>query len=57
MTLRFSEVCIDAADIHALGQWWSTVLGWSPEVTEDGDVQLSPPDGAGRPGPAASRIA
>ena len=47
MTLRFSEVCIDAADIHALGQWWSTVLGWPPEVTEDGDVQLRPPGGAG----------
>jgi predicted enzyme related to lactoylglutathione lyase len=47
VTLRFSEVCIDAADIHALGQWWSTVLDWPSEVTEDGDVQLNPPDGNG----------
>lgn len=45
MTLRFTEICIDAADIHALGQWWSIVLGWPSEITEDGDVQLSPPDG------------
>jgi predicted enzyme related to lactoylglutathione lyase len=47
MTLRFSEVCIDAADIHALGAWWSTVLGWASEVTEDGDVLLRAPDETG----------
>jgi predicted enzyme related to lactoylglutathione lyase len=45
MTLRFSEVCIDAADIHALAQWWSSVLGWSAETTDDGDVVLRCPDG------------
>ncbi len=45
MTLRFNEVCIDAADIHALGSWWSTVLGWPSEVTDDGDVMLRPPGG------------
>ena len=38
MTLRFCEICVDAADIHALGQWWSQVLGWPSEDTEDGDV-------------------
>ena len=27
MTLRFCEVCIDAADIHALGQWWADGAG------------------------------
>jgi predicted enzyme related to lactoylglutathione lyase len=47
MTLRFNEVCIDAADIHALGQWWSTALGWPLEVTDDGDVMLTPPSGEG----------
>jgi hypothetical protein len=47
MTLRFSEVCIDAADIHALGTWWSTALGWPSEVTDDGDVLLRPPGEAG----------
>jgi catechol 2,3-dioxygenase-like lactoylglutathione lyase family enzyme len=47
MTLRFSEVCIDAADIDALGQWWSSVLGWPAETTDDGDVLLRSPGGAG----------
>ncbi|AQA04082.1 glyoxalase [Mycobacterium sp. MS1601] len=45
MSLRLTEVCIDAVDVHSLGHWWSEVLGWPSEVTEDGDVQLSPPDG------------
>ncbi len=45
MSLRFSEVCIDADDIHALGQWWASALGWPSSVTEDGDVLLRPPDG------------
>jgi hypothetical protein len=47
MSLRFTELCIDAADIHTLGQWWSTVLGWPMKVDDDGDVQVSPPDGNG----------
>jgi predicted enzyme related to lactoylglutathione lyase len=47
MTLRFSEVCIDAHDIHALSSWWSTVLGWRAESTDDGDVALRAPAGAG----------
>lgn len=46
MALRCSEICVDATDIHALGQWWSRVMGWPSEVTEDGDVLLvSPGDG------------
>jgi predicted enzyme related to lactoylglutathione lyase len=40
MTLRLTEVCIDAADIHALGRWWADVLGWPVEDTDDGDVIL-----------------
>ncbi|AKK29096.1 VOC family protein [Mycobacterium sp. EPa45] len=47
MTLRFSDVCIDARDIHALSSWWSTVLGWPAEATEDGDVVLRAPAGGG----------
>ena len=46
MVLRFSELCIDAADIHAQGQWWSAVLGWPAETTDDGDVALRAPSGA-----------
>ncbi len=45
MGLRFSEVCIDAADTHALASWWSQVLGWPAEDTEDGDVALRAPGG------------
>lgn len=47
MGMRFSEICIDATDVHTLGQWWATVLGWPLEVTEDGDVALRAPGGAG----------
>ena len=47
MGLRFSEICVDAADVHALGQWWSRVLGWPAEDTDDGDVALRAPGGAG----------
>lgn len=47
MGLKLTEVCIDAADIHALASWWSTVLGWPAEDTEDGDVLLRTPEGQG----------
>lgn len=47
MGLRFTEICIDAADIHALASWWSQVLGWPQEFTDDGDVALRAPAGAG----------
>jgi Glyoxalase-like domain len=47
MTLRFSEICVDATDAHSLGAWWSEFLGWSSKVSEDGDVELSPPGGVG----------
>ncbi|MDZ4266082.1 MAG: VOC family protein [Mycobacterium sp.] len=47
MGLRFSDLCIDAADIHALASWWSEVLGWPAEPTDDGDVVLRAPEGAG----------
>ena len=47
MTLTFDEICIDAADIHALSAWWAEVLGWRHEPTNDGDVMLFAPQGAG----------
>ena len=47
MGLRFSEICIDAHDIDALAAWWSSVLGWPAEPTDDGDVILRAPAGAG----------
>jgi predicted enzyme related to lactoylglutathione lyase len=45
--LRFSEICIDAHDIDALAVWWSSVLGWPAEPTDDGDVMLRAPAGTG----------
>ena len=45
MTLRFSDVCIDATNVDALGQWWSEALGWPAETTDDGDVLLRTPAG------------
>jgi predicted enzyme related to lactoylglutathione lyase len=47
VALKFDEVCIDAADIHALAAWWAEVLGWPQEPTDDGDVMLYAPAGAG----------
>ena len=47
MGLRFDEICIDAHDATALGQWWSEVLGWPQDIDEDGDVVLHAPPGAG----------
>jgi predicted enzyme related to lactoylglutathione lyase len=45
--LRFSDICIDAADTHALAAWWSQVLGWPVEVDDDGDVAVRAPEGRG----------
>ena len=47
MGLRFSEICIDAHDIGGLAGWWSSVLGWPAEPTDDGDVILRAPAGSG----------
>jgi predicted enzyme related to lactoylglutathione lyase len=45
--MKFTEICIDAHDIDALSTFWSAVLGWATEPTEDGDVLLRAPEGAG----------
>jgi hypothetical protein len=45
MGLRFSAVCVDAADVRVLADWWAEALGWPLEVDEDGDVLLRCPDG------------
>lgn len=45
MALRFTDLCIDARDVHALGGWWAEALGWPQEVTDDGDVILRRPGG------------
>lgn len=45
--LTFDEICIDAADPTALGQWWARALGWQQETDAEGEVRLTPPHGAG----------
>jgi predicted enzyme related to lactoylglutathione lyase len=47
VTLKFTEMCVDAHDVNALSAFWSTVLGWPTEPTEDGDVLLRAPAGEG----------
>jgi predicted enzyme related to lactoylglutathione lyase len=47
VSLRVTEVCIDANDTHALAGWWASVLGWAAADTDDGDVALRAPAGAG----------
>ncbi len=47
MGVRFSEICIDAADIHALASWWSRCWAGRRRTTDDGDVLLRAPAGAG----------
>lgn len=48
MSLRFSEMCVDALDAAALAHWWSQALGWPVEPAEDdGEWLLRPPAGLG----------
>ena len=47
MPLTFDEICIDAHDPEALGQWWARVLDWPTHTDADGDVVLTPPPGQG----------
>ena len=48
MSLRFSEICVDAHDTAALARWWSQALGWTLQpADDDGEWLLSPPAGAG----------
>ncbi|OBB58000.1 glyoxalase [Mycobacterium sp. 852013-51886_SCH5428379] len=47
MSLRFSDLCVDAKDARALADWWSQVLGWPAEDAGDGDVVLRAPVGTG----------
>lgn len=47
MALTFDALCIDATDVGRLAGWWAEVLGWPQEVSDDGDVILRAPAGAG----------
>jgi hypothetical protein len=43
---RFKDLCIDVADARVSGEYWSTMLGWTLELHDDGDAHLR--DDAGR---------
>ena len=48
MSLRFSEICVDAHDTAELARWWSQALGWTLQpADDDGEWLLCPPAGAG----------
>lgn len=47
MALTFDALCIDATDARSLAGWWAEVLGWPQELSDDGDVILRAPTGAG----------
>lgn len=47
MSMRLSQICVDAHDPAALGAWWSRVLGWPHHTDADGDVVLKAPPGHG----------
>src|SRR4051794_31637561 len=45
MTSRISQVTLDVVDVHAMAQFWSSVLGYTVEVGADGCAMLNPPAG------------
>lgn len=48
MSLRFTEICLDANDTEALAAWWAQALHWPVQPAQDeGEWLLRPPDGQG----------
>jgi Glyoxalase-like domain len=43
---RYKDLCIDVADARVSGAYWSTMLGWTLELHDDGDGHLR--DDAGK---------
>lgn len=37
---RWKDLCIDAADAHAMGRFWATLLGLDLELQDGGDAVL-----------------
>ncbi|WP_341716638.1 VOC family protein [Micromonospora sp. FIMYZ51] len=48
MIARFKDICLDAADAHALGGFWAGILDGKLVDTGDGDTRVQP--AAGRSG-------
>jgi hypothetical protein len=41
----YKDLCLDVTDARIEGAFWSTMLGWSLEMHEDGDAHLRDDDG------------
>ena len=46
MASRITEIAIDCTDPEAQGRFWAQALGYTVGQTEDGYVELVPPDAA-----------
>ncbi|GAB3863394.1 VOC family protein [Micromonospora andamanensis] len=46
MIARFKDLCLDAADAHALGRFWARILDGELVDTGDGDTRVDPSGGA-----------
>ncbi|MCZ7423842.1 MULTISPECIES: VOC family protein [unclassified Micromonospora] len=46
MIARFKDLCLDAADAHALGGFWARILHGERVDVGDGDTRVDPPTGA-----------
>ena len=47
MGVRFSELCVDCSDPHALADFWSKVLDYKITETDEDSVEISGPEGSG----------
>jgi glyoxalase superfamily protein len=46
MTARIAQLTIDVHDVGLQSSFWSEALGLRPDLGEDGDAKLYPPDDA-----------
>ena len=47
MASRFTELCLDAHDPHALAPFWAELLGYDVTDSDDTTVELTGPAGSG----------
>jgi hypothetical protein len=46
MANRFTELVIDAHDVHSQGRWWAEVLAYDITSEDEEGVEISPRDGS-----------
>ena len=47
MGVRFTELCVDCSDPHALADFWSRVLDYKITESDEDSVEISGPEGSG----------